>query len=50
MRTALYTLKRAEGQLKKASHDKDGHRVRALAATRLAIKEVQRGIRYDNKH
>jgi len=50
MRAALYTLKRAEGQLSKASHDKAGHRVRALVATRAAIKEVERGIRYDNKN
>jgi len=50
MRAALYSLKQAENQLAKASHDKGGHRVKALAATRTAISQVSKAIEHDNSH
>ena len=50
MRTALTHLKSAKAALQKASHDKGGHRVKALALTNSAIAQVQKGIAYDNKH
>ncbi len=50
MRAALDLLQKAESQLEKASHDKGGHRVKALAATRTAIAQVKKGIKHDNKH
>jgi hypothetical protein len=48
MRAALSLLQKAESQLKNASHDKGGHRVKALAATRTAISQVRKGIAHDN--
>ena len=50
MRAALHNLKQAENQLSKASHDKGGHRVAALAATRAAIAQVKEGIKHDNRN
>ncbi|MCA9617531.1 MAG: hypothetical protein KC731_00830 [Myxococcales bacterium] len=49
MRAALATLRTAESQLVKATHDKGGHRIAALAATRQAIAQVEKGIAYDNQ-
>jgi hypothetical protein len=49
MRAALFSLRKAQGQLAKGSHDKGGHRVKALAATRTAIAQVQKGITHDNR-
>jgi hypothetical protein len=50
MRRALEALQLAESTLKEASTDKGGHRVKALALTRDAIKEVRAGIAFDNEH
>ena len=50
MRSALDNLRSAERALEKASHDKGGHRAKALTLTREAIEEVQRGIKFDNRH
>jgi hypothetical protein len=50
MRAALNHLEAAQSQLVKASPDKGGHRVKALAATKVAIDQIQKGIEYDNTH
>lgn len=50
MRAALEHLKKARAQLKMASHDKGGHRVKALRAIQRAINQVKKGMRYDNRH
>jgi len=50
MRVARYSLKKAEAQLQSASHDKGGHRAKALAATRVAIAQVDRAIAFDNQN
>ena len=50
METALASLQSAKGQLKRAQHDKGGHRAKALKETKLAIDEVQAKISYDNQH
>ena len=38
------------GELARASHDKGGHRVKALSLVRSAIGQVEAGIRFDNRH
>ena len=48
MRAALATLRTAKDQLEKATHDKGGHRVRAIGLINQAIAEVERGIAFDN--
>lgn len=50
MQRALEALQIAESTLKEASTDKGGHRAKALALTRDAIKEVRAGITFDNQH
>ncbi|MBK6696752.1 MAG: hypothetical protein IPG50_31850 [Myxococcales bacterium] len=50
MQAALSALKVAKEQLEKASHDKGGHRVKALGHTKDAIEQVQKGIAFDDKH
>lgn len=50
MQSALASLRAAKDQLEKATHDKGGHRVKAIALTNDAIAEVQKGIAYDDKH
>jgi hypothetical protein len=50
MRAALVSLRAAKGQLEKASHDKGGHRVRAIGLIDQAIAEVEKGIAFDNAH
>jgi len=50
MHKALNKLQSAERTLEKATHDKGGHRVKALGHVRSAIKEVERGIRYDRRN
>jgi hypothetical protein len=50
MDSGLEHLKAAKNALDSASHDKGGHRVKALQATVTAIKEVEEGIDFDNKH
>lgn len=49
MRQALDNLRDAQRALEQASHDKGGHRAKALQLTRQAIDEVQAGIRFDNR-
>jgi hypothetical protein len=50
MRAALASLQTAKNQLEKASHDKGGHRVRAIGLINQAIAEVEKGIAFDNTH
>lgn len=50
MREALDSLRAAERALDQATHDKGGHRAKALQLTKQAIDEVQAGIKFDNKH
>lgn len=50
MEAALSSLKVARDHLKNATHDKGGHRVKALELTNLAIEQVEKGIAYDNTH
>ncbi|MEJ7599503.1 MAG: hypothetical protein WKG01_16465 [Kofleriaceae bacterium] len=50
MRSALGSLKSAEQSLTEATVDKGGHRAAALKLTRDAIEQVQRGIKFDNRH
>ncbi len=50
MRAALRSLEAALVELKAASADKGGHRVKAIALTQQAIDEVKAGIEFDNKH
>jgi hypothetical protein len=50
MTSALSALRTAEAQLAKATHDKGGHRVKALAHVRAAIAQVKQGIAHDAKH
>ena len=50
MHEALQALRNAERHLDKASHDKGGHRVKALEHVRAAINQVEAGIRYDRRN
>src|SRR5438270_7888043 len=50
MQAALDALKQAEQHLQEAKHDKGGHRTKALAATRDAIKHVEAGMKAGEKH
>lgn len=49
MRSALTSLRSAYVQLDRATADKGGHRVKALAATKVAIEQVEKGISFDNR-
>jgi len=50
MQSALEHLKGAKTALEAAAHDHGGHRKKAIDATSLAIKEVEEGIDFANKH
>jgi hypothetical protein len=50
MRAAMDHLRQAQRNLESASHDKGGHRAKALEHVRQAIAEVELGIQYDNRH
>jgi len=50
MQSALSHLEAAENDLKQATHDKGGHRDRALDLVQRAENQVREGIKYDNKH
>jgi hypothetical protein len=50
MQAALQALEEAKRHLLEASHDKGGHRVKALKLTEEAIEHVKEGIRYDRTH
>jgi hypothetical protein len=50
MQAALEHLRDARNELQEASHDKGGHRAKAIDLVNQAIDDVQAGIRYDNRH
>jgi uncharacterized membrane protein (DUF106 family) len=50
MKAALKALNNAEKQLEKASHDKGGHRIKALELIKEAKREVKKSIKYDRRH
>lgn len=50
MTEAIQHLREAQRDLESASHDKGGHRVKALEHIRQAIAEVEAGIQYDSTH
>ena len=50
MNSALEHLREAKRALESASHDKGGHRVKALSLVDQAIAQVEQGIQYDNTH
>ncbi len=50
MRDALGHLEAARAALQDATSDKGGHRVKAISLTKQAIKQVEAGIKYDNRH
>jgi hypothetical protein len=50
MRAALEHLRQAESELQAASHDKGGHRVKAMDLIHQSESEIQAGIQYDNQH
>src|SRR2546423_15571416 len=47
MQAALRALRTARAELQAASHDKGGHRMRALEHVNQAIAEVERGMEFD---
>ncbi|EDY38355.1 hypothetical protein CPCC7001_1234 [Cyanobium sp. PCC 7001] len=44
MKAALVNLKQAKQSLEQATHDKGGHRVKAIQLINEAIEEVKKGI------
>ena len=50
MEKALAALREARDQLKLATPDKGGHRVKALEHTNAAIEEAEKGMAFDDKH
>ncbi|MBV9927638.1 MAG: hypothetical protein JOZ96_21650 [Acidobacteria bacterium] len=50
MQAARTDLQAARAQLRDATHDKGGHRARALEHVEAALAEVNAGIRFDRRH
>jgi hypothetical protein len=50
MRAALEHLQEAQKQLEAATHDKGGHRSKAVSLVKQAIVQVNQGIEYDATH
>lgn len=50
MEAAIKNLQEARDNLNQATHDKGGHRVKAVKLINKAIAEVRAGIEFDNKH
>lgn len=50
MQAALGGLNAALDALQRADNDKGGHRVKAIEHTKKAIEQVEKGIKFDNKH
>lgn len=50
MKSALGHLESALTDLKAATADKGGHRVKAIGLVNDAITQVKEGIKFDNKH
>jgi hypothetical protein len=49
IRKALVELKEARKELKEADHDFSGHRVEAIKAIDVAIKQLDKALEYDRK-
>ncbi len=50
MQEALSQLQAAQASLEAATADKGGHRAKAISLTKQAIKQVEAGIKFDNRH
>jgi len=50
MQAAMQQLRAAQASLQNASSDKGGHRVRAMQLIDQAMREVEEGMRYDERH
>jgi len=50
MAAAIQHLREAQQNLESATHDKGGHRARAVQLVQQALREAEQGIRYDNSH
>ena len=50
MQAALRALRNARQQLNSADADKGGHRIKAIQLVNDAIREVEAGVRFDNRH
>jgi hypothetical protein len=50
MQAALERLREAQRELEAATHDKGGHRSRAVSLVKQAIVQVNQGISYDSTH
>ncbi|HEV7512059.1 MAG TPA: hypothetical protein VGO27_10190 [Candidatus Acidoferrum sp.] len=50
MSSALDHLREAQKSLEAATHDKGGHRSKALKLVKEAITEVEQGIHFDDTH
>jgi hypothetical protein len=50
MKEALEHLKNAKAALQAATHDKGGHRAKAVEKVNDAIEQVEKGIAFDNKN
>lgn len=50
MMKSLALLEDAKRQLESATHDKGGHRVKAIELVNAAIGEVKAGIAFDERH
>ena len=50
MKMALEALRSAQGHLAQAVADKGGHRVKAEEHVKMAIDEVEAGIKFANQH
>ena len=50
MSSALDHLREAQKSLEAATHDKGGHRSKALKLVKEAIAEVEQGIHFDDTH
>jgi hypothetical protein len=49
-RGALAALRKAQNDVGASTTDKGGHRARAEDLVRQAIREVEEGINFDNRH
>ena len=50
MRAARTELQQARAQLQRATHNKGGHRVKAIEYINAALGEVNLGMRFDRRH
>ena len=49
IRRAIHELREARKELKEAAHDFGGHREEAVEAINVAIKQLERALKYDKK-